>query len=735
MTRRRIQDMAAGMLVTVAATAQAAYPTSGETYNSPGVLRLKAPSAWAKGSTGQKIVIGVIDTGVTAGHTDLYGHVLTGYNALNGGTNTSDGNGHGTHVAGILGAAANGTGIVGVAYNAKILPVKVFDANGKGTDVALSAGIRYTAGRAKILNLSLGTTAPISESAMRGAVSKGQLIVAAAGNAGLAQADWPARYAPQTWANGQIIAVGAVDEKNRIASWSNRAGVTRNQYLVAPGTSVLSTYKSGYAYMSGTSMATPYVSGAAAVLWSYWPYLSAKQVANTLFRTATDLGAAGTDAVYGRGLVNLEKALQPVGTTSITGSSTSTSSTTTGSSTTSVSTLSTWVGGSAYASSLYGFAQNGGFAVAVVDELGRDFQTDLGGLVAAPSGMTLDGMFAQMDQQMSLTEQVLADGSRLTLAPSGYALLNTYAVDAADTAVVIPGGFALTSQLVDGDSLGIGINGFADRFFGLGSAHLAQGPALDAAALANPLFGYVPQHSHLGYGFALDHGMHLRVGMLSDGLNRLYEPNGSRYEAGSSSLWTSELSQQTATRYLSVSLTQLHEDNALLGSRQDTLFGLNTTAVTTAASAQGAWRLAPGLAFAGRYTVGYTPAVQATGDSLVGDVSDVRTTSFALGLVRADAWRNGDRLSLTTSQPLRATSGTMNFNLPVGNDIAGQMQYESRSFDLGTSGRELRTELHYVTPLGRNKELGLALAHRDQPDHDALASDDNMVSVRWGMQF
>lgn len=733
MTRRRLQEMAAWMLVTVATAGHAATPTSGEIRNSPGASRLKAPSVWAKGATGQKTVIAVIDTGVNAAHPDLFGRVLTGYNALNGSKVTTDGYGHGTHVAGILGAASNSRGIVGVAYDAKILPVKVFDDKGYGSAAALSAGIRYTAGRAKILNLSLAAAAPVSETAVRGAVSRGQLLVSAAGNSGLRNPDWPARFAAQRWANGQIIAVGAVDANNRLARWSNRAGDTKYYYLVAPGTSVLSTYKSGYAYMGGTSMATPYVSGAAAVVWSYWPYLTARQVANTLFRTATDLGTAGVDAVYGRGLVNLERAMQPVGTTSIKTASASTATLSSGTAT-SIGTVSAWHPGQAYAASLYDYALDGGFTAAVVDELGRDFQTDLGVLVAAPSGMSVETLFGQMEQQMSLTDHVLADGSRLTLAPSALAAADG-GMFAADNAALIPGGFALTQQFGNGDAWGVGANGFADRFFGIGSAQFAQAPMPVVPALSDPLFALVPRHSHLGYAYGFDDGIQLRVGLLSDGLNRLYDAGEQMHTAGSSSLWTTELSQQTSTRYLSVSVSQLHEDEGLLGSEQDALFGLNTTAITTAASVQGAWRLAPGLAFAGRYTVAYTPAVQASGDTLVSDVSEVRTDAFALGLMQADAMRTGDRLSFTVSQPLRASAGTMNFNLPVGNDNEGHMQYAAHSFDLETRGRELRTELNYTTPLDNHQELGLALAHRHQPDHVAEAADDNMVALRWQLRF
>ncbi|HEY9199604.1 MAG TPA: S8 family peptidase [Gammaproteobacteria bacterium] len=740
MTRRRLQDLAAWMLTTLAASSHAASPSpsSGEMAYSSGAYRLNAPSAWQQGATGQGIVIAVIDTGINAAHPDLAGHVLKGYNSITGSTETSDGNGHGTHVAGILGAISNDFGIVGIAYDAKILPVKMFDAKGNGTVNSLSAGIRYTAGKARIINLSLGAAGPISETELRGAVNRGQLIVAAAGNAGLRNPEWPARYAPLSWARGRIIAVGAVDPNNRITAWSNRAGVTRNFFLVTPGTAVLSTYKNGYAYMGGTSMATPYVSGAAAVVWSRWPYLSANQVANTLFKTATDLGKPGVDAVYGRGLVNLQKALQPIGTLSVKTASLSTRSTSTRS-TTNVSSLSSWAAGPAYASSLYESARAGEFSVAVVDELGRDFQTDLGGLLAQPVGLSVDALYGQLEQNMTVSEQILADGSRLAFAPSALVPTTTNGFDAdagADVdAAVVPGGFAFTKQLANGDAWGAGINNFADRFFGLGGAHFAESPSLDAAALANPLFAHVPQHSHLGYAYAFEHGMRVRIGMLTDGLNRLYDPAGATYETGSSNLWTTEFSEQTDSRYLSVSVAQLRESDGLLGSQQDDLFALNTPAVTTAASVQGAWRLMPGLAFAGRYTAGYTPALSAGVDTLVSDVSAVRTDSFALGLVRAEAWRSGDRLSFTLSQPLRATSGVMNFNLPVGNDAAGRMHYATHAVDLDTSGRELRTELNYVTPLGRDQELGAVLAHRDQPDHDANAADDHMVAVRWQLRF
>src|SRR5207249_2159422 len=160
----------------------------------------------------------------------------------------------------------------------------------------------------------------------------------------------------------------AVDANNNIASFSNRAGDTAAWFLVAPGVRVASTYLNNqYAYMSGTSVSTPIVSGAAALIKQLWPTLRADQVANILFITATDLGAPGIDAVYGRGLLNVEKALQPVGTV--------TTSTWNGKT---IKVLDTAAKPSAATSKLWSLAASGALQVVGLDDFKRDFKVDLG---------------------------------------------------------------------------------------------------------------------------------------------------------------------------------------------------------------------------------------------------------------------------------------------------------------------------------------------------------------------
>lgn len=187
-----------------------------------------ANTAYTMGARGKGIVVGVIDTGIDLNNKEFKGRLVTGYNAVSPMKTPMDDNGHGTHVAGIIGAAADGSMTVGIAPDVLLMPVKVLDRNGSGTQASFNSGVQYSIQNgARILNMSLGAGGPFGQTAVQQAVTAGQLVVAAAGNAGGANPLWPARYAKEAWANGQVIAVGAVDSNSVIASFSNRAGDTK----------------------------------------------------------------------------------------------------------------------------------------------------------------------------------------------------------------------------------------------------------------------------------------------------------------------------------------------------------------------------------------------------------------------------------------------------------------------------------------------------------------------------
>jgi type VII secretion-associated serine protease mycosin len=262
--------------------------------------QIHASDAWAACIQGSpQVVVAVVDGGVDLTHPDLAANLEQGYNFVENNTTPADDNGHGTHVAGIIAASLNGQGVVGVAPQVKILPVRVMG-NGSGDDSTVAKGIRWAADRAQIINLSLG--GPSVSSVLRDAINyaiqtKGRVVVAAAGNYGASgnQTQYPA-------ALPGVVAVGAVDANGNHASFSNTGSYVQ---LSAPGVSILSTFLSGqYARLSGTSMAAPHVSGLAGLIWAQHPEYSAAQVIAAMESTASDLGSAGRDSTYGYGLID-----------------------------------------------------------------------------------------------------------------------------------------------------------------------------------------------------------------------------------------------------------------------------------------------------------------------------------------------------------------------------------------------------------------------------------------------
>ncbi len=265
-----------------------------------GVSRIGANQVWNSAS-GTGVIVAIIDTGIELTHSDLSSRVTTGYDFVNNDSNPTDDNGHGTHVAGIVASTSNESGTVGVANTTTLMPVKVLNNQGYGYLSDVAKGIYYAADHgAKVINLSLGTTYDSStlKSAIQYAANKGVFIAAAAGNASASACEYPAAYS-------YSMCVVATDSNNKLASFSNTGGE-----IAAPGVSNYSTYINGtYRYMSGTSMATPHIAGAAAVIFSYCKDCSSSDVRALIKSTAVDLGNIGIDSVFGAGLVDLVAAI------------------------------------------------------------------------------------------------------------------------------------------------------------------------------------------------------------------------------------------------------------------------------------------------------------------------------------------------------------------------------------------------------------------------------------------
>jgi subtilisin family serine protease len=255
----------------------------------------------------QSITVAVIDQGVDTQHPDLSGRILSTYNVVNP-ANKGRREFHGTHVAGIIAADKdNGIGAYGINPNAKILSVNVFDGNDYTSDYTIAQGILYAVDHgAKVINMSIGGTlySQLLDDTIQYAISKGVVVVAAAGNSGTNEYSYPASY-------DGVISVGATNDQKKLATFSTYGpGVD----VVAPGDNIYSTIYdpsigSTYYYLSGTSMATPVVSGVASLLKTKYPNLTSYDIEQILEETATDLGTKGYDIKYGYGLINPINAL------------------------------------------------------------------------------------------------------------------------------------------------------------------------------------------------------------------------------------------------------------------------------------------------------------------------------------------------------------------------------------------------------------------------------------------
>ena len=260
---------------------------------------INAPLAWniTLGSSG--VIVAIVDTGVDYNHPDLASNYYPGgYDFINNDANPIDDNGHGTHVAGIAAAVTNnGIGVAGISQS-RIMAEKVLSSSGSGSYSAVASGITHaTNNGAKIISMSLGgsSSSITLQNAVNYAWNKGVLIVAAAGNDGSGRISYPAAYS-------NVIAVSALNQGDSFAVYSNHG---KKIELSAPGTNVYSTYLGGgYTSLSGTSMATPFVSGSAALVLSKNGGLTNQQVRNILDNSAVDLGARGRDAYFGYGKVN-----------------------------------------------------------------------------------------------------------------------------------------------------------------------------------------------------------------------------------------------------------------------------------------------------------------------------------------------------------------------------------------------------------------------------------------------
>ena len=703
------------------------------------------------------MTVGVIDSGIDPNSHEFTGriHPQSG-DVTTGGRALGDEDGHGTEVSRVLAAAKDDRDVHGIAFNATILALRA-DAPGSCTtpgpgedeascsffDSAIAAGInRAVDNGARVINISLGGPGGAT-STLRNAINRatlaGIVIVVSAGNEGNDAAPKFDPLNPSPFAqalvssgNGLVIISTSVDDQGVISNFSNKAGNSQGTVLSALGSSICCVYENdtilrfeqnGTTFVrvfNGTSFSAPQIAGAAALLAQAFPNLTGQQIVNLLLTSARDAGDAGTDAVYGRGILDIGRAFAPAGTTSLAGTST----------------VVPLAGNGGTTSGPMGDAGTVAQPVnaVILDSYGRAYDIDLAhGLTATTPRLRLTP--ALINQGRSVAAAVGNTELAFSISDSGAgtATLSPLALsDAQERKARVLAG-RITTAISKDLRFSLGIRqAAAGQVAALqgkrGSAFLtASDAALENGFERQPDTSFALRRQIGGLGI---------TGSAEVGDARLYERAGSEFlRSGThrypySSLGVS-FDRNIGPAKLTLGASWMKERETLLGARLAESFGQNG-AQSLFVDAGGEVPLGSNWSLAAGWRQGWTYAdasATVTGQSLL------KSNAFSFDVARTNAFVGGDRLAFRVSQPLRVTSGGLALNLPVAYDYATLTPtFGVRQFNLAPKGREIASELAWVLPVNGGY-FSTNLFWRQEPGHFENVRDDIGAAFRLTLGF
>ena len=708
-------------------------PTPPGTYDtaeferSNGAVTSNAIAAYNAGATGKGIKVGVVDTGVNPGLTELAGKIDPASHDVAGNRAMADEDGHGTAVSGTIAAVKNDLGTHGVAFDATIVmekaddPGSCADKTGDGCafyDNAIAAGVNSAvAAGVKVINMSLGGSQPSSLllSAIQNAVNKGVVVVISAGNDGEdptkgTNAD-PFALIPASRFPGQVIIAGALGTNtSQLATFSNRAGTGADWYLAALGSSVRTIDKNGTGtYWSGTSFSAPVISGAVALMAQAFPNLSARDIIDILFTSADDLGAPGVDAVYGHGRLNIARAFQPIGTTSIAGTQIA-------------------VDGSNDLPPASGDAgppkTPGSFGAVILDGYSRAFVVDFAKTLKA----------AAQDHPLSRSLQGNARYSAVSAGPLSVSVTVAERPDGRMSYNIDRLGIgpedARASRLIAGSAIAR-VDSKTAAAFGIHESAKALERRLSGAESAAFL---IAKDVAGNPGFATSSGNAMA-------LRRQVGKFGVTLSGETGDVWTDVKTSATGSPYrwtgltmdrgfgrtkLSAGIGRLDETHSVLGGRMSAALGGGGSS-TMFLDLEARHQFGSGISAGMTARRGWT-------DFAGGKFG---SSAYAFDVTKLGVLNGSDRLGFRLSQPLRVENGGFKLWLPTSFDYDTMTATSSwERYSMSPSGREIDCELSYATSvLDGSGWLSGNLFLRKDPVHIANADADLGAAVRFSLGF
>ncbi len=724
--------------------------------NNYGLDLVKAIAAYDKDASGEGITVAVIDSGIDIDNSQIMANIHPDSTNIATGlkSDLNDVDGHGTGVAGVIASIrdpSNNTNVNthGIAFNAQIMALNAASAGSCGTedgctfsDPHIAQALDYARLRGvKIVNISLGGdgfNSPSLVGAYQRAVDAGMIIILAAGNRDdedtdliLSQPENSAAVAWSDWANGQIILAGGVDATSSFWDGSHKAGeIGKNVFLVAAAEDILSiglpdeNGDEQFFLWSGTSFAAPHIAGSAALLMEAFPNLTGKQVADLLFDTATDLGDVGPDVIYGRGLVNLEEAFAPQGTSSIA------VKTAAGDSRIVAMDSSILLGGGA-------FGSFDGLSVAVADSLmldgyNRSYRVDLGQRVyGRGENVSLDSMIAsrrgsrssslQLDQSVKVklswqedrrfsevNEQYFAHQNPVKNQTRDLRMKLEMSLEAGRN-MTFAQGLSLKEAMEDYDQdefLTIGKEDFTALIGRNKSQSIIFGQKLNGKTRLDLIAGHGTQQWQQ-YNLKADNTiMMARLGHhLSPAIK------------------------------LGFDLGVMSETGSILGSLSDGAVSLGKGASTLFAGARFDWGFADNMNFFTRASFGLTD-VRSADLSLVQGIGSLQSASFSIGVTGNSLLQRGDRLSFAISQPLRVVGGHADISYVSARDYQNDsLSFISNRVSLSPDGREIDFELAYRAANILGAQVDFNILHQINPGHNRQSPDNTGFMIRFGSEF
>ncbi len=711
------------------ATPQGVNYDDSEYARSNGASSHSSLSAYNKGATGQGVKIAVIDSGINPNLPEFAGKIDPASRDVAGSRGISDSDGHGTAVSAVAAAARDGSGIMGVAFGSTILSFNTEDATDcdeedgcqhKDPDIVKAIDLARQNG-ARVINISLGGPDPSAaiNAAIARAAADGIIIVMSAGNSG----DEPGGENPESFAlsasaAGNVIMAGAMDSNRNMAGFSNRAGTGASRYLTALGSRVRAPDHTGdYFLWSGTSFSAPVISGAAALLASAFPNLTGQQILEILLSSADDAGAPGTDPIFGRGILNIDRAFQPIGSLSLPGGQT-------------VDTAASGPGQGG--STAMGDAKVGVAGMIVLDGFSRAYTMNLASALRRaeqdrPLGRALQpGLSTATAGARGVAVSITVD-RKLTGQPQvGLAQLGLTYEDGRKARVL--SGIALT-RLSPRTSAAMGLSESGKTL-----ERRLTGHYQDAFLVARDPMSRTGFQGDSAGSFGVRHRLG-RMGMTLTGeRGEVLQPGfGRAVVQPRYAIASLGFDRRLGRARLSLGASRLDEQSTVLGARFSPLLGVGG-ATSWFADAGATFDLGRGWDASGGYRRGWSAVPAAAGLAQGGRLA---TDAWSLDLGRSGAFRSGDRLAFRIMQPLRVRSGGLGLSVPVSYSYdSSSAGYESRFFNLAPTGREIDFETAYGLDLlaGAGHLSANAFARR-HPGNVAEMDADLGAAIRFTLGF